>query len=420
MITDSKRLSGACACGREHTMTTEFCVIESGAMRGFADYAKEHGLHGRSAAIYDENTYRAAEDRRPKADCEIILPPDGLHADEHGVAMALERIPKDTDYLVAVGSGTVHDITRYSAYKLGIPFASCPTAASVDGFCSSVAAMTWYGFKKTFTAVSPKIVVAELDIISKAPARLTASGVGDMIGKYIALAEWRIGNILTGEYLCESIYRMTLDAAKEVTAAAEDLAKGETHAYEKLMYGLVLSGLAMQLLGNSRCASGAEHHISHLIEMRPDGLGASSDALHGEKVGVGTLIASKVYHGLSETSPKWHDCRRPGDDYIAEFFGERLAEAIITENKSDVCAGITAELIESKWSEIREVVGEIPTVAELLPLCSRLGMKSSLEDIGVPSEKLPLICEYSPLVRNRLTLMRLRNEACEGMGMYFS
>lgn len=156
--------------------------------------------------------------------------------------------------------------------------------------------MTWYGFKKTFTAVSPKIVVADLDIISKAPARLTASGVGDMVGKYIALAEWRIGKILTDEYFCDKIYGMTLDAAKEVVNAAEDLAEGKTSAYEKLMYGLVLSGLAMQLLGNSRCASGAEHHISHLIEMRPDGLGASSDALHGEKVGVGTLIASK---GLS-------------------------------------------------------------------------------------------------------------------------
>ncbi len=411
MITDSKKLSGACECGRKHAMTTEFCVIESGAMFGYRKYADKYGLCGKSAAIYDENTYRATADRRPETDCEIVLPPEGLHADENGVAAALKKIPHGTDYLVAVGSGTVHDITRFSAYKLGIPFVSCPTAASVDGFCSSVAAMTWYGFKKTFTAVSPKIVVADLDIISKAPARLTASGVGDMVGKYIALAEWRIGKILTDEYFCEKVYGMTLDAAKEVVNAAEDLAEGKTSAYEKLMYGLVLSGLAMQLLGNSRCASGAEHHISHLIEMRPDGLGASSDALHGEKVGVGTLIASKVYHDLVKETREWHDCRRPDDAYIAAFFGERLAASIIEENKNDACAGITASLIESKQDEIRKVVDGIPTVEELAPLYEKLGMKASLEDIGVPSEKLPLIRKYAFLVRNRLTLMRIINEA---------
>ena len=91
--------------------------------------------------------------------------------------------------MIAVGSGTIHDITRYHAYERKIPFFSVPTAASVDGYVSTVAAMTWHGFKKSFTAVSPVVVIADTDIFSKAPMRLTASGVADLLGKYTALAD---------------------------------------------------------------------------------------------------------------------------------------------------------------------------------------------------------------------------------------
>ena len=190
MIIDSKKYNGLCSCGKEHKMTTEACFIERGVLLKINTYLEQYNLRGYSVAIYDENTYRATSGMHPNVTKEIILDPKSLHADNHGVALAMEQIPEACDYLIAVGSGTVHDITRYCAYTKGIPFVSCLTAASVDGFCSSVAAMTWDGFKKTFTAVAPKIVVADLNVISKAPMFLTKSGFGDMIGKFIALADW--------------------------------------------------------------------------------------------------------------------------------------------------------------------------------------------------------------------------------------
>lgn len=112
-------------------------------------------------------------DTRPLAG-EIVLDPQDLHANERGVQLLTEQLPGDVGYLLAIGSGTVHDITRYCAYRLRVPFVSCPTAASVDGFCSSVAAMTWGGCKKTLTAVAPQFVLADTDIIRQAPLRLTA------------------------------------------------------------------------------------------------------------------------------------------------------------------------------------------------------------------------------------------------------
>lgn len=408
MIIDSKKYNGKCSCGNEHKMETEFCIIEAGCLANADEYIKKCGLKGFSVAIYDENTYESTDGMHPKADEVIILPSEGLHADNHGVMLAMEQLAESCDYLIAIGSGTIHDITRYCAYEKGIPFVSCPTAASVDGFCSSVAAMTWDGFKKTFEAVAPKIVIADLGIISKAPMFLTNSGFGDMIGKFIALADWKIAHILTNEYFCETIYDMTMNATKAVTESAKAIKDGDITAYEKLIYGLLMSGLAMQMLGNSRCASGAEHHISHLIEMQPEGLGIKSDALHGEKVGVGTLIACREYHQIKNSNLKWKDYRKADTDYVKDMFGEKLSDAIIAENSNDCALGITAKLIEEKWDKIRSIIDTVPTYKELIEKYEVLGVKSDLGDIDVQEEKCNLLLEYSPLVRNRLTLMRLR------------
>jgi glycerol-1-phosphate dehydrogenase [NAD(P)+] len=372
-------------------------------------YLEQYNLRGYSVAIYDENTYRATSGMHPNVTKEIILDPKSLHADNHGVALAMEQIPEACDYLIAVGSGTVHDITRYCAYTKGIPFVSCPTAASVDGFCSSVAAMTWEGFKKTFTAVAPKIVVADLNVISKAPMFLTKSGFGDMIGKFIALADWKIAHTLTGEYFCPMIHDITLNATQAVIESAESIKNGDIIAYEKLTYGLLMSGLAMQLLGNSRCASGAEHHISHLIEMHPDGLNLKSDALHGEKVGVGTLLAAAEYHAIKNNSSiRWTQYPDINNNEIQLIFGERLAESIISENSNNCASGINEKILLARWKKICEIIDTIPTYDELLDKYKMIGAKASLSDIDVDEDKLSALLEYSPLVRNRLTLMRLR------------
>lgn len=413
MIIDSKQYNGKCTCGREHKMTTDFCIIESGCLVNVDEYIKKSGLKGFSVAIYDENTYKSTEGIHPKADKEIILPSEGLHADNHGVMLAMEQLPESCDYLIAIGSGTIHDITRYCAYEKGLPFVSCPTAASVDGFCSSVAAMTWDGFKKTFEAVAPKIVIADLNIISKAPMFLTNSGFGDMIGKFIALADWKIAHILTNEYFCATIHDMTMDATKAVTESAKAIKEGDITAYKKLTYGLLMSGLAMQMLGNSRCASGAEHHISHLIEMQPEGLSVKSDALHGEKVGVGTLLACQEYHRLKEKNLKWKDYPELDSNYIENMFEDNLSLSITKENANDCAIGITAKLIEEKWDKIRDIIDSVPTYKELIAKYEMLGAKSSLCDINVPEEKSNLLLDYSPLVRNRLTLMRLRRAIIE-------
>ncbi len=409
MIIDSLKYNGSCSCGKEHKMETAISVIESGCLKNIRQYMRKYNLQGYTVAVYDENTYKATADRHPDVDFEIILNPENLHANEHGVELLLKQLPNNTKVLIAVGSGTIHDIVRYCAYKKSVDFVSCPTAASVDGFCSSVAAMTWNGCKKTLTAVAPKIVIADIDVIKKAPIRLAKSGFGDMVGKYVSLTDWKIANIVKNEFYCERIAQMTLEATKAVVESASGIIKGKESSFENLMYGLLLSGLAMQMIGNSRPASGAEHHISHIIEMEPIGLDVHSDALHGEKVGVGTLLTISEYQRLCGCSNiNFKNYEEYNADFLVSIFGEEMSEEILSENENDVATGITAELLKNNWEKISVEVNNLPNIKWLESLYFDLDVKSKLTDIGVDENMTKVLLDCSPTIRNRLTLMRLR------------
>lgn len=409
MVIDAKEYRRVCSCGRKHEMTTDFCVVESGCLKKMDEYLAQAGMSGFCAVVYDENTYKAAEGVRPAADQEIVLNPEHLHATEKAVAQVLEQLSPKAQYLIAVGAGTIHDITRYCAHEREIPFISCPTAASVDGFCSSVAAMTWYGCKKTMPARAPRFVVADLDIIAKAPLFLARSGFGDMVGKYVALSDWKIAAVVTGEFYCEEISEMMEKATAAVLESAKGITERNMEAFEKLTYGLLMSGLAMQLMGNSRPASGAEHHVSHLIETAPESMGISSDALHGEKVGVATILASAEYHRLAGIKEiKWRDYPGLEESFILETFGEELGKGLIEENRQDCAQGITKEMLAAHWEEVCAIIDKIPGPDQLRSLYRQIGAKAELADIGLTEEKTGMLLDYSPIARNRLTLMRLR------------
>ncbi len=402
-----------CACGKTHQCDVKTIVMRPGALSDLPKVIAGLGTCQHVAMICDRNTYEAAGRRVETLisfDTSVILDPENLHANEFSTAEAEKKLPRNTDLLVAVGSGTVHDITRFVAHARGIPFVSVPTAASVDGYVSSVAAMTWRGAKKTMNACAPVAMVADIEIIAKAPKRLTASGVGDMLGKYSALVDWRISHLLTGEYLCEKIVSLVREALCKVSESVERLSCGDYNAYTSLMHGLVLSGIAMQLAGCSRPASGAEHHISHFIEMTVPT--QECNALHGEKVGVGEVIVTELYHRFAALPEKqafsllagYH---MAGQTFIGERFG-RLCGEVETENRSDCAKGIQPERIRECLSQIRNLIlQEMPSEQEIVRLLSIAGAPSALTDIGLTEDKRRYLIESAPWVRNRLTLMRL-------------
>lgn len=406
-----------CNCGRKHEIVVDDIIIDSGAIEQLPDILKRPNYADKKSLVMicDENTYEAAG-KQVEAIVpglkKIVLNPENLHANEHGVEAAKKGLDQigEVDLMIAVGSGTIHDITRYHAYEMRIPFFSVPTAASVDGFVSTVAAMTWHGFKKSFTAVSPIVVIADTDIFKKAPLRLTASGVSDLLGKYTALADWKITHLLTGEYICDEICNMEYEALNRLRDSLDGLTTGDTKAYEDLMYGLLLSGLAMQMTGNSRPASGAEHHMSHLWEMEV--INDYIDFYHGEKVGVGLVLASKIYHAAAKkmraSDFKVKDAMPVEEKLIKEKFSKPgMFETIMEENTPNLLEEVDSKKLVEFKNEIAEIIDQIPTAEELIAMIDKVEGVKSLEDLGFDQSYQAQTANLSPYVRARITFMRL-------------
>ncbi|WP_373217079.1 sn-glycerol-1-phosphate dehydrogenase [Ruminococcus sp. 5_1_39BFAA] len=415
MRVDADDFGRPCGCGKEHHIEVKEILIEAGAIDKLEEEMSDGFLkqYISPLLICDTNTCRATEEIMEEIfdRCQVlVLEAEGLHADNLAVEIVENNMDEDIDIILAVGSGTIHDISRYVAFQYRIPFISVPTAASVDGFVSTVAAMTWNGLKKTVPAAAPMCVYADTNIFANAPKRLTASGVSDLMGKYICLADWKIAHLLTGEYYCERIVEMEEKALKTVRGALRDIAAGEPEDCEKLMYGLILSGIAMQMAGNSRPASCAEHHMSHLWEMEV--LNGPLDALHGEKVSVGMMTVLKEYRriaraireGRCQVKP-YADC---DEQLLSETFGKKgLLDGIRKENEPELLLDVSPERLKRCLPDIAEVIDDLPDEQEMEHLLDKAGCKKSVYDIGLEESIVPLSLQLAPYVRRRLSLLRV-------------
>lgn len=413
-----KYFSGSCSCGREHEIEVKDIMIGNDAADKLLESLKdgELSVYCHPVIICDERTKAAAWDKMKdiwKICDEIVLPPENLHANNRGVDLLHTALDAgiEADLFLAVGSGTIHDLSRYVAYEKGIPFVSVPTAASVDGFVSTVAAMTWNGMKKTLPAAAPIYVFADTGIFSRAPYRLTASGASDLLGKYVAITDWKIAHEVTGEYICDRVCKMEMEALKEVCGCLEGLQKGDTEAYEKLMYALLLSGLAMQMIGNSRPASCAEHHVSHLWEMEI--INDYVDALHGEKVSIGLVLNVELYEKISHSIKNGTCHVKPyeGMEYelIRNTFGAKgLYDSTIQENEPDPMLAIDRDRLEKCLPKIARLIDEMPKKDEIIKILEQGGCVKDVEEIGLSRDIIPLTMQLSPYVRNRLSFNRMR------------
>lgn len=416
MRVDTDDFARPCSCGREHHIEVRDIIIEEGAIEVLEREMSEGYLkeYISPLLICDTNTYKATEEIMEGIFdiCQVIvLEAEGLHADNYAVEIVENNMEEDIDLILAVGAGTIHDVSRYVAFQYKIPFVSVPTAASVDGFVSTVAAMTWNGLKKTMPAAAPVAVFADTRIFANAPKRLTASGISDLFGKYICLADWKISHLLTGEYYCGYVCGLEEKALRTVKSSLRAIASGEEESCEKLMYALILSGLAMQMVGNSRPASCAEHHMSHLWEMEV--INEHLDALHGEKVSVGLMLVLREYKRIARAIQKGR-CHAKSyvnqdEKLLEETFGKKgLLDGIRAENEPELLLEISPENLENHLQEIAEIIEDLPEEEEMLHMLNKAGCKKSVSDIGLTEEIIPMSLTLSPYVRRRLSFMRIR------------
>ena len=193
----------------------------------------------------------------------------------------------DVDGVIGVGGGKVLDVAKVVASELGVPFVSIPTVASHDGIASPVASFKENGKPVSILVDPPKAVVADLTILRHSPIRLLRSGYGDLISNVVAVKDWKLGKEKRGEEFNEVAASMAIMPARLMLMSSSiDL----RNQIETLVRGLILSGVAIALVGSSRPASGSEHKFSHALDILGYGSGT-----HGEQVALGTIIMEYLH-----------------------------------------------------------------------------------------------------------------------------
>ena len=371
-----------CSCGRHNEIRLEPIVVEAGAIHQAADWLRDNA-YKRLIVAADDNTYAAAGQQLCKllqiaglhVDTVLIQPDEqgDVIADERAVVQLMLAVPGNaTDAIIAVGSGTVHDIVRIVAFKMKLPFVSIPTAPSVDGFTSIGAPLIVRGMKTTISAVAPAAIFADLDILRKAPSPLIAAGFGDMLGKATSLFDWRFGVLTADEPYCEAAELLTRDAWTAIVEHIDQIASKSEEGIRILMNALIESGLAMLLFGQSHCASGAEHHLSHYWEMDYLRRG-KRQLLHGAKVGVACALVSELYR-----SSEWPRTPR----------------------------------IEAHREELAVELAKLPDAETLRGWLAAVGGPTTPEQIGVDEQLIARSLQEAHHVRlNRQTLLRAMNES---------
>lgn len=197
------------------------------------------------------------------------------------------------DFVIGFGGGRSVDVAKMTAYRLGKPFLSVPTSASHDGISSPFVSIRGSDKPYSIKANTPTGVLADTHIMSQAPPRLLAGGCGDLVAKITAVKDWELARDEKGEYFGSYAANLSYMSAKIILEESEKLKHKSQFSIRTIVEALISAGVAACIAGSSRPCSGAEHLFSHAVEY----VAGPNHGLHGERVGIGTIMMAKL-HGL--------------------------------------------------------------------------------------------------------------------------
>jgi glycerol-1-phosphate dehydrogenase [NAD(P)+] len=400
--------------------------VGSEATQQFIQYCEAKHLK-RFTLIADTNTYAALGERVGNALkakgwelTRIVLEGPEVIADERYLVQVLVHAPLGHSTFLAVGSGTLTDITRFTSHRMGQSFISIPTAPSVDGFTSIGAPLVLRGVKHTVLCQAPIALFADLETLSSAPHNLIAAGFGDMLGKITSLADWKLGSLLWEEPFNADIFKRSEAAIASCISHASAIGQSSRKGVETLMNALIESGLCMLDFGDTRPASGAEHHASHYWEMKL--LQENRPAiLHGAKVGVATIHIVEQYAALRQMSrQEMRDrleaaClpdREQELAHIRQGYTGDLAEGVIREHKafldlSEEGFDQVKQRIVEQWDAIQALAAKVPPPEQVVSYLREAGAATDGTMLGLDSDEIKLGFQYGHYLRNRFTVTKL-------------
>lgn len=396
-----------------------------GAIRMIPELLESKKLTG-VFLLADKNTYDAAgaqveqilrdSGRQIK---KYIFEADHLIPDEAAVGLGILHYAPDCQMVIAVGSGVINDIGKIIANVSGKPYMIVATAPSMDGYASATSSMEQQGLKVSVPSKCPDIIIGDTDILAQAPMQALASGLGDVIAKYVSICEWRIAHIITGEKYSADIAAMVRGSLKKCMDNLDKLLMRDHTAVAAVFEGLAICGIAMSYAGLSRPASGCEHYISHVLDMRGAQFRTPTQT-HGLQCAMGTLITVKAYQKLRAMTPD----REKALAYAASFDypawrarlhtlvgdgANAMEEIEKKEGKYDVRRHKDRlEIILANWETIVKIMDEeLPDPAYLEDALDKLNAPKCLHDIGTDDGLLPDVFSATRDIRDKYVLSRL-------------
>lgn len=392
------------------------------------------GLDQTFQLIADERTWAVAgqqvQDQLSTAGADVVPPliypaMPYLYASYDHCQEIRESLAAHEALGVAIGSGTLNDLVKLASGELEQPYAVVGTAASMDGYTGFGAPMEADGVKITMPCPAPAVVIFDLEVAASAPKSMTASGYGDLSAKIPAGADWILADAAGVDPIDQEAWRLVQTGVRDALSQPQRLAAGSPDAYQGLVDGLVLSGLAMQVNGGTRPASGAEHYFSHLWELAHLGADLQPPLSHGAKVAIGTLAMLGFYERFMARDlgsldidaavaawPSW-------DEVVADI--ERVSTGALvqrgieqTKEKYVDAEGLRQRLqrLVDAWPATRRRLEEqLVPAAELQDMLARAGAPSRPEDIGLTAAEVKATFPKAMYYRSRYTVLDVAREA---------
>lgn len=415
----------------ENATTTKALALGQGVLSQVGQMFKEQFGAQKAIVVADRTTWTVAgkrvmdilHDAGIETDTPHIFDEPEMHAEWKHIDR-LDTVLQNTDAIaIAVGSGTINDLTKLCSHHQGRPYMIVATAASMDGYVASGASITKEGKKQTFACAAPRAVVADVDVIATAPSNMTASGYGDLFAKVPSGADWILADAIENEPIDPLSWGIVQDGLHDALANPEGARQADKDALTKLIEGLLLGGFAMQAYPKtSRPASGAEHQISHMLNMANFTMKNGQMPSHGFQVSIGVLVALTMYEKFLEMDiahldieacvEAWPSLEEQKERTRKVFEGSGLEEFCIGEiaakyvTRNELRKELTA--IRDNWPLLKQKLeAQLVSVKEARRRLQLVGAPTEPEDIDLSIEYLKEIIYKSQFIRRRYTIFDL-------------
>ncbi len=417
-----------CECGKEHVFSADV-TIGDGVICTLPEKVKKFNAK-KVFLVSDIITHKVAGEKAVSileesgiTVCKYVFEKgtakDPLEPNETNVGLAIMHFDKTCEAVIGVGSGVINDICKIIASIAGLPYIIVATAPSMDGYASATSSMTRDGLKISLDSKCPEVIIGDLDILATAPTKMLRSGLGDMLAKYTSICDWRISAYINGEYYCEKIAALIREALKRCVDNADALIEHDKDAIRAVFEGLIICGAAMKLSGVSRPASGIEHYISHVWDMRGTQFDTRVDP-HGLQCGVGTYVSIRLYEMLCDYTPdrdaaiayvKSFDYQSWAEE-LRELVGRGAESMIELEKKENKYSyekhRVRILKISENWADIVKIIREeLPPSEEIYLLLERLGMPRALNGVGQSEALFLKVFCATRDIRDKYVLSRL-------------